>query len=119
MADTKLFLSHGPTGKIPLKVFDNGDNTYSLTPKFISQRITSATTTVVSTGPVRIKQIRVLGGTLGAVTVYRGSTLDPVHCIVTPAAQGLVVAEDTYFEDGLTITTAAATEIDVTFYEEA
>ena len=30
MADTILFLEHGPTSKIPIKVIDNGDSTYSL-----------------------------------------------------------------------------------------
>lgn len=30
MADTILFLSHGPTAKVPVRAFDNGDGSYSL-----------------------------------------------------------------------------------------
>jgi hypothetical protein len=30
MADAILFLEHGATSKIPIKVFDNGDGTYSM-----------------------------------------------------------------------------------------
>lgn len=79
-----------------------------------STRILSAATHVISSGPIYIDSIRVTGGTMGLVTIYKGSTLDPIHTSVTPA-QGNVLAERLHSELGLTIVLAAATEVVVTY----
>ena len=74
--------------------------------------ISSATTTTVRSGSGFIYNIRVIGGTLGAVTVYdniaaSGTVLCPT---VTPVQNGILI-ENCTFGTGLTIVTAAATVI--------
>lgn len=78
--------------------------------------ISSATTTVVKSGAGHINSIRVIGGTLGNVTVYdntsgSGTVICPT---VTPVANGVLI-EDVDFTTGLTIVTAAATIITGSF----
>ena len=78
--------------------------------------ISTATTTTIKTGAGRIRQIRVVGGTLGNVTVYdntagSGTVLVPT---VSPD-KGQVLLEDAKFNTGLTIVTAAATLVVVTW----
>lgn len=78
--------------------------------------ISTATTTTIKTGAGTIRQIRVIGGTLGNVTAYdntagSGTLLVPT---VTPAA-GQILLEDAAFTTGLTIVTAAATLLAVTW----
>lgn len=74
--------------------------------------ITTATTTTVKSGSGVIRNIKILGGTLGNVTVYdntagSGTTIVPS---VTPV-QGQEIAADVAFGTGLTIVTASATII--------
>ena len=78
--------------------------------------ISTATTTTIKSGAGRIRQIRVLGGTLGNVTSYdntagSGTVLTPT---VSPD-KGQVLVEDAKFETGLTIVTDAATLVVVTW----
>ena len=74
--------------------------------------ISTATTTTVKSGAGFIYKIRVIGGTLGNVTIYdntaaSGTVLLPT---VTPVQDG-VLLENVSFATGLTIVTAAATII--------
>lgn len=77
-----------------------------------SQRvaISTATTTVVSaTGTKGLATLRVLGGTLGAVTIYdngagSGTVIVPT---VTPVS-GAILLENVPFNTGLTVVTASA-----------
>lgn len=78
--------------------------------------ISTATTTTVKTGVGELHQVIVLGGTLGAITIYdntaaSGNVIAPVF---TPAAAG-TYSFDVAFTTGLTIVTGAATAITVTF----
>lgn len=78
--------------------------------------ISTATTTTVKSGAGTLASIRVLGGTMGNVTVYdntaaSGTILVPA---VTPAA-GQILLSDVGFVTGLTIVTAAATILVVTW----
>ena len=76
-------------------------------------KISTATTTIVSaTGTRGIATLRVLGGTMGNVTIYdngaaSGTTIVPT---VTPVS-GAVLIENMPFNNGLTVVTAAATVI--------
>lgn len=78
--------------------------------------ISTAVTTVVKSGAGFVHAINVLGGTLGAITVYdntsaSGTTIWPTF---TPlAAQPWII--DASFGTGLTVVTAAATVIQVSY----
>lgn len=79
--------------------------------------ISTATTTIVKSSPGRIGCIRVVGGTLGNVTVYdntagSGTVIIPT---LTPNSKEQVLIENAIFNTGLTIVTAAATIISVTY----
>lgn len=78
--------------------------------------ITTATTTTVKDAPGRIGRILVAGGVMGAVTVYDDAdgTTSKVFSF-TPAAAGEVKELDCPMTDGITVVTAAATEIAVTW----
>lgn len=74
--------------------------------------INTAATTVVKTGAGIVNVVRVLGGTLGNVTIYdntaaSGTVLCPT---VTPVANQVLI-ENLRFSTGLTIVTAAATVV--------
>lgn len=84
--------------------------------QFLNANVSTATTTTVKNGSGFCRKILVLGGTLGNVTVYdntaaSGAVLVPT---VTPVANG-VLLEDCVFNTGLTIVTAAATVIVVSY----
>jgi hypothetical protein len=74
--------------------------------------ISTAATTLVKSGAGFIHQLRVAGGTLGAITVYDSLTASGNIIIptVTPTQAGLLI-EDVKFSTGLTIVTAAATVV--------
>ena len=74
--------------------------------------INTAATTVVKTGAGIVNVIRVLGGTLGNVTIYDNTTgSGTVLCpTVTPVANEILI-ENLRFNTGLTIVTAAATVV--------
>lgn len=82
-----------------------------------STRITTATTTTIKTGAGRLARVLVDGGTLGAITIYDNT-----------AGSGTIIASYTpttsvdrdkqffcKFNTGLTIVTAAATQVVVTW----
>jgi hypothetical protein len=74
-------------------------------------RITTATTTVVRTVPCWAR-IRVQNGTMGLVTIYDNTAASgQIDFVGTPAAKDVIFGEWTRFDVGLTIVTAAATEI--------
>lgn len=78
--------------------------------------IKTATTTVVKSGSGFIKEIRVLGGTLGAVTVYDSLTATGSEIVpaVTPAG-ATVLKKSCAFATGLTIVTAGATILVISY----
>jgi len=81
--------------------------------------IETATTTTIKAESGHIKEIRVIGGTLGAITVYdntAGSGTEIVPTVTPPTLTGtFVLKKDCSFATGLTIVTAAATIIVVSY----
>lgn len=78
--------------------------------------ITTATTTTIKTGPGHINEIRIAGGVLGAITVYNNTSGsgDVIVPTVTPI-QGQLLIANVEFSVGLTIVTAAATIVTVSY----
>jgi len=78
--------------------------------------VSTAATTLVKNAPGFVHEIRVLGGTLGNVTVYDSLTATGLVIvpIVTPI-QGGVLIKDVSFTIGLTIVTAAATVLVISY----
>jgi hypothetical protein len=78
--------------------------------------ITTATTTYVKASAGRIGRILVAGGVMGAITVYDDAdgTTNKVF-VFTPAAAGEIKELECPMTDGITVVTAAATEITVTW----
>lgn len=80
--------------------------------------ISTATTTTIKSGSGTLCSITILGGTMGAITVYdntagSGTTICPAF---TPAANSLeTLTFNCKFTTGLTIVTAAATVIQVSY----
>jgi hypothetical protein len=80
--------------------------------------ISTATTTTVKSGTGTLASITILGGTLGAITVYdntaaSGTTICPAF---TPASGAMeTLTFNVGFTKGLTIVTAAATVIQVSY----
>lgn len=86
---------------------------------YSSVAISTATTTVVKSGVGVLRSCQVLGGTLGAITVYdntaaSGTVIAPAF---TPTATvpGTQILPDIRFSVGLTIVTAAATILQCSF----
>ena len=78
--------------------------------------ITTATTTTIKIGHGHINEIRVAGGVLGQVTIY-DSLLGSGQVIlpsVTPV-QGQVLLSNVEFSVGLTIVTAAASILSISY----
>lgn len=80
--------------------------------------ISTATTTVVKSGTGMLASITILGGTLGAITVYdntaaSGTTICPAFTPATGAMETLTF--NVGFTNGLTIVTAAATVLQVSY----
>lgn len=78
--------------------------------------IKTATTTLVKTGPGNIHSIRVIGGTLGNVSVFddTAASAGEIVPVVTPD-KGQVLVQDVAFATGLSIVTAAATILLVSY----
>jgi len=78
--------------------------------------IKTATTTTVKPGAGFIKEIRVIGGTLGAVTIYDNTAGSGTE--IAPSStpdKGQVLKKSCQFTTGLTIVTAAATYIVISY----
>ena len=79
--------------------------------------VTTAQTVTLATGPGQLGTMFVLGGTLGAITVYdgldnTGAVMVPTFTPATLAGGGPGVYQfDFSFKTGLTVTTAAATVV--------
>jgi len=74
-------------------------------------RITTATTTVVSAVPCWFR-VKIQNGTMGAVTIYNNTAgSGTVLFTGTPAAKDVIFGEWVYASVGVTIVTAAATEV--------
>ncbi len=78
--------------------------------------VSTATTTLVKVGPGVVNSIRAVGGTMGAVTIYDNTAASGTVILpaVTPA-QSHVLLEDVAFATGLTIVTAAATILAISY----
>ena len=82
-----------------------------------AKNISSATTTVVSTGPGVLHGITINTTAAGTITVYDNTAASGTK-IATIAASptiGVVFLYDVRFRTGLTIVTAAATDCTVSF----
>lgn len=83
--------------------------------------ISTATTTTVKSGAGQVGAILVLGGTMGAITVYdntaaSGTVIVPAFTPVTPTGSGPnVTVLNCAFSTGLTIVTATAMQIVVLY----
>lgn len=79
--------------------------------------ISTATTTTIANFPVYIEEIRVLGGTLGNVTVYDNTAASGTNPIpaFTPTAGQVIIDKSTIFSVGCVVVTAAATLVIVTW----
>lgn len=95
---------------------DNTNNKAVVEMRFSNANISSATTTTVKSGAGYVDEIIVAGGTLGNVTVYdntagSGTLLCPT---VTPVS-GAIILKHVTFATGLTIVTAAATVLTISY----
>lgn len=80
--------------------------------------ITAATTTVVKSAKGRLRSITILGGTMGAIDVYDNTAASGTKLIPTftpPAAYCGTLTFYIPFVVGLTIVTAAATLVQVSY----
>lgn len=90
----------------------------SITQRNDTVAISSATTTTVKSGSGTLASITILGGTMGAITVYdntagSGTAICPAF---TPAASSMeTLTFNVGFKTGLTIVTAAATVLQVSY----
>lgn len=84
--------------------------------RYTSAYISTATTTVIKSGGGYIDEVICVGGTLGNVTIYDNiSASGTILCpSVTPVAGGVLIKHCT-FTTGLTIVTAAATVITISY----
>lgn len=91
---------------------DNINSKAIVEQRYLPFSVNAAATTVVKSGAGFVHQIRVIGGTLGAITVYDNTAASGTVIIptVTPTAAGLLI-ENITFANGLTIVTASATII--------
>lgn len=85
--------------------------------QYANPSISAATTTVVKIGPGFVREIRAVGGTLGAVTVYDNTAASgtALLCPTATPLQNGVLCRDVEFFTGLTILTAAATILTVSY----
>lgn len=79
--------------------------------------ITTATTTTIANFPIVVSEVRVLGGTLGNVTVYDSPTGSGAVVIpgFSPDKGQLLIGCASNFSIGCTVVTAAATIVTVTW----
>jgi hypothetical protein len=94
----------------------NADGSDAVGEAYKGASITTAATTVVKSGAGKVAYLNILGGTLGAITVYdntaaSGTVLVPTF---TPTGTACLILEVT-FSVGLTIVTAAATVLQVSY----
>lgn len=106
--------------KTPVSLTDrldpNNDKIVAYPDDYSYATIETATTTNVSMTAGYIREIRVLGGALGDVTVYDNVTKSGSKIVPTVLPnKGQILKKDCYFATGLTITTKAATIIVVSY----
>jgi len=82
------------------------------------QRINTGTTTVISDEPCFLDAIIINGGTIGNITLYDdlSAVEDNNFGIITAAFSGLTIPYAIQLDKGLTIVTAANTDITVIYY---
>jgi hypothetical protein len=131
VASVKILLGAG-TGTItvgnPVRVYDKASgNELAIGPggilttesQFSYYTITTATTSVIKTGSGLINNIIILGGTAGNITVYDSTTASGNRILPTfnptSISQPIAIPLSAKFSTGLTIVTAAATLITVTY----
>lgn len=98
---------------------DSTNNVMRVEGQFSYATISTATTTTIKSTSGLVHTINIIGGTLGAITVYdntaaSGTTIIPTF---TPTATlpNPTIVLDEIFSTGLTIVTAAATIINVSY----
>ncbi len=98
--------------------FINADGSEVVGESFKSAIINTATTTMVKSGPGRLGYLNILGGTLGAITVYDNTVASGTLLLsqFTPTAGvPICLCLELAFSTGLTIVTAAATVVQVSY----
>lgn len=98
---------------------DNTNGKAVVEHRYTYEAINTATTTVVKSGAGLVHTITIAGGTAGAITVYDNTAGSGTEIIptFTPAAVDppVTLTLDVEFDTGLTIVTAAATVITVSY----
>ena len=137
MADAILFLEHGATSKIPIKVFDNGDGTYSMqagtdavndllktTETWTAGAFTGAADGATITGVGKLRKLIISNGSGSAITVTvydntaaSGTKLFPVLNI--PALTTFQIDCAIPFSLGVYLDYSTATSCDGIGYYEA
>jgi hypothetical protein len=111
------------TGQIKIHLgtkLDPGNNKVAVFHDYYSSAvIETATTTVVSAGAGYIGSIRVIGGTLGDVTVYDNTAASGTKVVPTETpVKGQLLEDGCYCATGITIVTAAATKLKVRYHTD-
>ena len=96
----------------------NADGSDAVGESFKSAVISTATTTVVKSGPGRLGYLNILGGTLGAITVYDNTAASGTLLLGTftpTAGVPICLCLELAFSTGLTIVTGAATVVQASY----
>lgn len=94
------------------------DDVQAVREECASGQITAAATTTLVTGPGYLRSITVLGGVMGQIDVYdntAGSGTKVIPSFTPPAGAFATLRFDVPFSIGLTIVTAAATVLQVSY----
>ena len=118
-SDNKTITPLGGTGDKAKVTFDTiageaiADDVLKVEMRGYYTSITTAATTVVKSGPGWFQGCRILGGTLGNVTVYDNTAASGAVVVAAfiPTASGDVANMNASFSVGLTVVTAAATNL--------
>jgi hypothetical protein len=107
-----LYLDTLTVGDIPVSGTVNTIHTGGL---YSYTNITTATTTVVKSGSGFLHAITVNGGTLGNITIYDNTAVSGTRIATLDTLNRQTYFFDVVFKTGLTIVTAAATNITVSY----
>lgn len=115
-----IFVSDGGSARVTQSTLQAGEDITGDVQKVETRGtpavISTATTTLIKTGPGNVNSVRVAGGVLGNVAIYDGT--DATGTVLLPAVtpvQGQVLLDDIRFSTGLTIVTLTATILTVSY----
>ena len=118
-SDNRTTTPLGGTGDKAKVIFDTiageavADDVMKVEQRGYYTSITTATTTVVKSGPGWFQGCKVFGGTLGNITIYDNTAASGAVIVAafTPTASGDLFPLNTSFSVGLTVVTASATNL--------